>query len=268
MSMRTALLPELLERRTLLSTYYVATTGNNAANGSSGAPWRTLQYAADHVVAGDTVICMPGNYVGFDIRHSGTASARITFKGQSGAIINAVNTVTNRDGINVENASYITIDGFTLNGTNDPATSRAGIRVVGDGFDTGVFSQFVIVQNNHADRWGTWGIFTAFADDITIQNNVCSRSAQQHGIYFSNSADRPVIRNNVCWGNANCGIHMNGDIDTGNTSLPNVDGIISGALVDGNTCYENGAGSAFGAGGGSAINCDGVRNSRFQNNML
>src|SRR5262245_26537330 len=119
MIMRTALLLELLERRTLLSTYYVATTGNNASNGSSVSPWRTLQYAADQVVGGDTLICMPGNYAGFDIRHSGTANARITFKGQSGAVINAVNTVTNRDGINVENASYITIDGFTLNGTND-----------------------------------------------------------------------------------------------------------------------------------------------------
>ena len=46
---------EILERRTLLSTYYVSTAGNNTANGSSGSPWRTLQYAADHVIGGDTV---------------------------------------------------------------------------------------------------------------------------------------------------------------------------------------------------------------------
>jgi hypothetical protein len=253
---------EALEPRALLAaTYYVATTGNNASAGSSGAPWRTLQYAADHVGAGDTVIVAPGNYVGFNLETSGTPSARITFKAQKGAVINAVNGVT-KDGINLENASYVTIDGFTLSGTNDPATSRAGIRAVGDGFDTGVFSKGVIIQNNTADRWGVWGIFTAFADDITIQNNVCSRSVQQHGIYFSNSADRPTIRNNVCWGNADCGIHVNADINTGNTDLPNVDGVITGALIDGNTCYDNGRT------GGSAINCDGVQNSRITNNLL
>jgi len=143
---------EALEPRALLAaTYYVATTGNNASAGSSGAPWRTLQYAADHVAAGDTVIVQPGNYVGFNLETSGTPSARITFKAQKGAVINAVNGVT-KDGINLENASYVTIDGFTLSGTNDPATSRAGIRAVGDGFDTGVFSKGVIIQNNTVIR--------------------------------------------------------------------------------------------------------------------
>ena len=40
------------------------------------------------------------------------------------------------------------------------------------------------------------------------------------------------------------------------------DGIISGALVEGNIIYDNGVG------GGSGINADGVQNSRFQNNLI
>jgi hypothetical protein len=55
--------------------------------------------------------------------------------------------------------------------------------------------------------------------------------------------------------NAN-GIHMNGDLSAGG------DGIISGALVEGNVIHGNGAA------GGSGINCDGVQSSRFQNNVL
>lgn len=260
---------ESLESRRLLSTYFVSTSGSNSAAGTStGAAWRTLQYAADRVVAGDTVIVAPGSYVGFDLRRSGTSSQRITFRGQSGTVINQVNPVTNRDGINLERASYITIEGFTLIGSGDPATSRAGIRVVGDGDDEGIFSTGVIVRNNRADRWGYWGMLTGFTDDILIENNEFSRSAREHGLYFSNSGDRPIIRNNISWGNANCGIHMNGDIFTGNTDLPAVDGIISGALVEGNRVYGNGAGGEFSSGGGSAINCDGVRNSRIQNNLL
>lgn len=253
---------ENLESRQLLATYYVATNGANANAGTSSAPWATLQFAADRVTAGDTVIVRAGNYVGFDLRTSGTAVNRITFRGESGATIDRVNTRTNRDGINLERASYITIENFTLIGTNNSTTSRAGIRIVGDGDDEGVFSTGVIIRNNRADRWGYWGILTGFTDDILIEGNECSRSVQEHGIYFSNSGDRPTIRGNHVWGNRANGIHMNGDIFTGNTSLPAVDGIISNAIVERNRIHGNGVG------GGSGINCDGVQNSIIRNNLL
>src|SRR6185295_58409 len=68
--------------------------------------------------------------------------------------------------------------------------------------------------------------------------------------------DYPVIRNNICWGNHDCGIHMNGDVNLGG------DGIISYGLVENNICYDNGFG------GGSAINCDGVQHTIIQNNLL
>src|SRR4051794_22581799 len=147
---------ERLEPRRLLSTYYVAPLGNNAAAGSSSAPWQTLQFAADKVVAGDMVIVRAGSYTGFDLRKNGTSTKRITFKADKGAIINKVNTRTKRDGINLENDSYITIDGFTLIGTNNAATSRAGIRTVGEGFNPGgTFAKSVIFRNNRCDQWGT-----------------------------------------------------------------------------------------------------------------
>src|SRR6185436_2358594 len=106
------------------------------------------------------------------------------------------------------------------------------------------------------DLNGRWGILTGFSDDILIENNVMSRSQAEHGIYVSNSGDRPVIRDNVVWGNYANGIHMNGDLSQGG------DGVISGALVERNVIYENGRG------GGSGINGDGVRDSRIQNNLL
>jgi hypothetical protein len=254
--------------RASATAYFVSNSGDNSGNGSSGSPWATLQYAADHVAAGDTVIATAGTYAGFQVTTSGTASQRITFTAQPGVTINAVNPHT-PDGIDVELASYITIDGFRLVGSGNPNTTRAGIRVVGDGFtNTNSFSQGVIVQNNTADSWGKWGIFTGFASDIVIQNNVAANSAQQHGIYVSNSADNPIIRHNLIYGNAASGIHMNGDINTGNTSLPGVDGVISHAIVESNIIHDNGGGSAFTTGGGSGINADGVQESDFQNNLL
>jgi hypothetical protein len=230
---------EILESRRVLSTLYVSTSGNDNNPGTATSPWRTLQKAANTVVAGDTVMVAPGNYTGFDLRRDGTAALPITFRADAGVVINAANSRT-PDGINLEGADYIVIEGFELRGL-----PRAGVRSV-----------TVTIRNNLADSNGRWGIFTGFSDDLLIENNVTSRSVAEHGIYVSNSGDRPVIRNNVSFLNHGAGIHMNGDLSQGG------DGLISGALVERNTIYENGLG------GGSAINADGVQNSRFQNNLI
>ena len=240
---RRPLLLEGLEQRLALATFYVSNTGSNTSSGAAATPWQTLQYAADHVQAGDTVIVRAGTYVGFDLRTDGSAANRITFSAEQGVLINQRNALTT-DGINLEGADYVTIEGFSISGI-----ARAGIR--------SVTNQHVILRNNQADQNGRWGIFTGFSYDILIEGNTCSRSAAEHGIYVSNSGDRPTIRNNVLWGNAACGIHMNGDISQGG------DGIISGALVEGNIVYENGA-----TAGGSGINADGVQSSVFRNNLL
>lgn len=239
-------LPERLEDRRLLAAYFVSPSGSDSASGASDQPWRTLQHAADTVAAGDSVTVAAGNYAGFNLGTSGTASARITFTAQSGAIINSRNPTT-ADGINLEGADYVTIEGFRVLNTTGTIT-RAGIRSV---TNTGV-----IIRNNVADQNGRWGIFTAFSENILIEGNETSRSVQEHGIYFSNSADNPVIRNNVSWGNNAAGIHMNGDASQGG------DGMISNALVENNVIYDNGLG------GGSGINCDGVTNSVFRNNLI
>ena len=233
---------EGLESRLALATLYVSPLGSDAGNGSETAPWKTLQKAADSVAAGDTVIVRSGNYAGFHLTRDGTAASPITFRADAGVLINARNSVT-PDGINLEGADYVTIEGFTVNGM-----PRAGIR--------SVINHHATIRNNRTDANGVWGIFTGFSADVRIEGNVTTRSVQEHGIYVSNSADRPTIRGNTSWGNYGNGIHMNGDVSLGG------DGIISGALVENNVIYDNGRG------GGSGINADGVQNSVFQNNLL
>ena len=241
-------------------TFYVATGGNNSNAGTAANPWATLQFAANQVDAGDLVIVRPGNYAGFDLRTSGTSTAPITFQAEPGAIINQVNPVTN-DGINIEQASYVTIEGFTL--ISPGTTTRAGIRVVGDGDDeVNNFSHHVTIRNNTANNWGKWGILTGFVNDVVIERNTFSGAVDEHGIYVSNSGDRPIIRYNHIFNNRANGIHLNGDIHTGNTTLPGVDGAISGARVEGNIIHGNGTG------GGSGINGDGLVDAVIVNNLL
>jgi hypothetical protein len=224
-------------------TFYVSTSGNNANAGTDASPWRTLQHAASRVAAGDLVIVRPGNYTGFELTTDGSAAQPIEFRADPGVVINVPETVRNQHGINLEGADWIIVQGFTVTGV-----PRAGIRAV--------LNHHVTIRGNRLDANGYWGVLTGFSDDVVIENNETSRSQVEHGIYVSNSGDRPVIRNNHVWGNRANGIHMNGDVSLGG------DGIISGALVEGNLIHDNGIG------GGSGINCDGVQGSRFLNNVL
>ena len=95
--------PEALESRTLLSTYYVATSGSDAADGSLSAPFRTIQQAAERAEPGDTVLVRGGTYrETVTPARSGTSSARITYKPYPGERV----TVSGADRVN----------GWSLNG--------------------------------------------------------------------------------------------------------------------------------------------------------
>ena len=69
------------------ATYNVATTGNDSNAGTAGAPWRTMQKAANTAVAGDTVLVGGGTYnATVTFPHSGSAGNKITFKNVTGAL--------------------------------------------------------------------------------------------------------------------------------------------------------------------------------------
>lgn len=223
-------------------TYWVAPGGDDGGPGTRGAPWATLQRAADQVQAGDTVRVLAGSYAGFDLRTSGGSGSRIRFLADPGVVINADNAET-PDGINLEGLSWVRVEGFTVEGRG-----RAGIRAV-------LCDRVEIVDNVAIDNQ-TWGIFTGFCNDLLIQGNETAGSIDEHGIYVSNSGDRPVIRGNLIYDNHANGIHMNGDASQGG------DGIISDALVEQNVILDNGRG------GGSGINCDGVQGSIIRNNLI
>jgi hypothetical protein len=229
--------------------FFVAPTGNDESSGTATAPWRSLQHAAEIVGPGDRVTVRAGSYAGFHLETSGTVGAPIEFIAEPGVVVNQPNSIRPQHGINLENASHVILDGFTVTGME-----RAGVRSVGVDGDT--FASHVTIRNVRSYDNGFWGILTGYVHDLVIENNETSGSAIEHGIYVSNSGDRPIIRNNKSWGNDKNGIHINGDIDQGG------DGIISDALVSGNIIFDNGTH------GGSAINMDGVQNSRIDNNLI
>ena len=227
------------------TNYYVSNDGDDHNDGLDlNNPFATIQHAADRVQAGDTVFVSDGNYKGFDLRNNhGTLTNPVVFKARGQHVVLDQKGPIRNDIINIENANHIVIDGFTT--LNAPDNGN-GIRVV--------LSNHCIVRDcicrDHAKR----GIFTAFTDDILIEHNICSGSLDEHGIYVSNSSDRPVIRYNQCYDNHSIGIHMNGDLSAGS------DGLIHDAQIYGNILHDNGL--------GAGINMDGVIGALVYNNLI
>lgn len=237
------------------TTYYVATNGNDTAVGAERTnAWLTIQHAVESIAPGDTIIVQEGSYAGAWIYQvSGTAEAWCTLKADDGAHVlldvegSESQTYNRKTILWIEKWSGIVshwiVDGFEVAGA-----SRHGIdiRVAHD----------IIIRNCHSHHAGTGdGIFVANSYDVTLEDNICNNNGE-HGIYCADGTDRPVIRGNELYDNANCGLHFNGGY------YGDFDGIITGALVERNTIHGNGAT------GGSAINCDGVEYSVIRNNLI
>ncbi|HJW28325.1 MAG TPA: right-handed parallel beta-helix repeat-containing protein [Saprospiraceae bacterium] len=226
------------------ATKYVSNSGNNSNSGNSWAQaWLTLQYGADHIGAGDTLWIQNGTYVGFDFRTTGSAANPVVFiAAGNNVVINVHNPVTT-DGINIEDADYVEINGVRV--INQP---RNGIRLA--------LANHCIVRNCYCSNSQKRGIFTGFTDDLLLEYNECLSSIDEHGIYVSNSSDRSIIRFNTCHNNHGGGIQINADGSQGG------DGISTDPKIYGNIIYENGVG------GGAGINLDGVQGAFIYNNLL
>ncbi len=264
------------------ATYHVSPGGDDAADGSAAKPFKTIQRAAEVAGAGDTVLVRPGEFDGFNIEDkAGTEQAPIVFRGEAGAKVvrpgktpkrPPVNTATLNEtwarwphGISLQRSSWIVVEGFEVSGM--PGEEREGGKQLHKG-GAGIrleACRHVTVRRNDAHDNGRWGIFGAFCDDAIVEDNRASGSKSEHGIYLSNSGDRPIIRKNKVFGNFASGIQINADNNFDSEdykAFAKVDGITTGALVAENEITNNGRG------GGAAINLDGVSDSVVRDNVL
>lgn len=235
------------------STYYVSPAGTDAGPGSPAVPWATLQKAASVARAGDTVNIGDGTYTGvLTPVNSGTAVAPIVFRAEHAglAVLDGGTSAANRDAVFITYTDWIVVDGLSIR-----HAYRAGVRIDN--------SNHVTIRRCQCLNSGTWGIFTDYSDDTVLEYNECAYSGVEHGIYASNSGDRPLIRYNLIHDNHASGIQINADPALLEPDLgKRGDGITENAVVEGNIVYGNGTS------GGAAINLASVRSSRIVNNLL
>ncbi len=114
---------------TIEANYYVSPDGNDANPGTKSLPWRTIQKAANTLVAGETVSVLAGNY-GESVRmtRSGVGeNARIRF------VADGLVTLNN---FSIE-ANYVELNGFTLSSTYCDWNSTISIK-----------GSYNLIQNN------------------------------------------------------------------------------------------------------------------------
>lgn len=208
------------------------------------------------------MIVRAGNYAGFNIANSGTAAHRIIFRGEAGAVINApVNYGGGVYGINASGKSYITLEGLTFAPQEGQGEWYSAIRLGG----TGVVDEWAygnIIRNNVvrmrevnvSSTPDKYGIYSSWQDGIVVEKNTVS-GTWNTGIYTTENSRNYIVRGNEVFNAGGNGLH--------NNAGPMGSGVIKNALLEGNIIHNVGLGV-----GGQAISCDGVQDSRIQNNLL
>lgn len=230
----TGWMPHLRAEANSPVNYFVSPSGNDTDGLSEATAFRNPQRAADLSKPGDTILIMDGWYESgptsnsISITRSGTAGAPITFRAFPGA--RPVLKAQAWEGVSVQGASHIVIEGLTVEGvakeiTLDEALKAQQGAVVPPRYanncfavtrgESGNLSHHVTIRDNIARNCSGGGIYTLGADYVTIEyNDVYDNgwwsSWGNSGISMYQSRDvdnfagtKMVIRNNFVWGNAN-----------------------------------------------------------------
>lgn len=149
------------------SIYYVAATGSDANPGSESQPWRTIQKAADTLLAGDTVYIKAGTYrERVTPQNSGSAGHFITYAAYPG------------DTVTIDGASVILPEWaglFDMVARNYIRVS--GLRVINSGPNThnpGILadsSSHIVIEDNYVYNTRDAGIAAWGSQDVVIENN-------------------------------------------------------------------------------------------------
>lgn len=222
------------------ATYYVATTGSDSNDGSTGNPWRNPQKCAQPpVAAGDTCLVRDGSYTATPFvilistsvsSASGTAANPITIKSENYHGAKLVQPTRNGQAVAVYvGRPYYVIEGFDVDGAGvtyntGTSSSHAGI---------GVYASNVTVRRNHVrniartlcsnSSFGNAGVFINNGlSNILVEKNlihtigrlrngesgcVTTISQHDHGIYITWGTDI-TVRYNVVY-DTNRGYAMN-----------------------------------------------------------
>lgn len=225
-----------------------------APQGDANAEYTSIQEAADASgEAGSVVVVHPGNYAGFTINQSGQQDAPITYYALEGVVIDSA--ADTGDGIRLQDVSYVTIQGFSIEGPDARCIAARGASPV----DPMVG---LVITEVRCEGANVEGFYLSEVSESLVQGNViigpgANGDTRSHGIYLANAgADNTRISCNSISGasaDESNGVHLNGDLSVGG------DGIITGVVFYANRIFDNSQ---------NGINIDGGQEITFIDNLI
>ena len=149
------------------ATYYVATTGLDSNPGTQASPWKTIQKAANTVVAGDTVYVRGGVYKEYvNIKTLGTSAKPVMYMAYPGELPIIDTTGLSDPGwggiVKLYGASYVTVSGFEIRNT----PYEMGVCITGA---TGGYSNIALIGLN-IHNVGRSGIYAEMTNNLLIDS--------------------------------------------------------------------------------------------------
>lgn len=221
--------------------YYVSTSGDNRASGTSpGSAWRSINYAmspSSPVGPGDVVQVASGTYrEDIDIKISGTSSAPITLKGSDGVVILDPTPTSGKSEavLDIIGAKYIVVDnitvknayffGIAVRGSQNVTLQRvrtidtggSGILATKD-HRTGALSRNIKILNSEVaqscstfyqqGQGGQEAISIVSVDGFEVAYTKV-HSGMKEGITAKVSAQNGSIHHNTVWGQRRVGLYV------------------------------------------------------------
>ncbi len=181
------------------ATYWISPKGQASGTGAETNPFPSVETALKNSTGGDTLIFMPGVYVGKQItltaRHAGSAQRPTILRSQHKyeAVLHgsAVHNIYVKAGCN-----WVIIDGFESSGAR-----YTGIKSDAD---------YTVIRNCRIHNNALQGIEAHGVLGTVIENNLVEYNGEHvqftHGIYAD--GDKLTIRNNIVRFNAGWGLHL------------------------------------------------------------
>ena len=107
------------------TTYHVAITGDDSANGAESSPWRTIGHGVANLKPGDTLIIHEGTYnEAVDIEITGTEYGHIRIIGQGQVIVSGEGI--DSDGVVLSpGVSFLELEGIHVTGSREAGDSHS-----------------------------------------------------------------------------------------------------------------------------------------------
>lgn len=161
--------------------HYVATNGDNSHDGGPATPWASIQYAATHVNAGETICVRGGVYNELvTLTRSGSAAAGPIVLGNAPGEIPIVDGAglaipNSQNGlITIVDASYVTVQGFELRNYTTASTSKVpiGLYLTGAGTQIRLFGNHIHDIRNTASGCAA-NAFGLKVDGTAAPESIC-----------------------------------------------------------------------------------------------